>query len=186
MRVKLAVFLCVICFLAGCGNTDSELSKALRLREKIANSEGCSFTTSITADYGEKIYTFTMDCQTDNEGNLTFYVTEPATIAGVTGKIDLSGGVITFDDKVLAFQTIADDRITPVVAPWLLIKTLRSGYLRDSSGTENGYKISIDDSYEADALRLQITIENDLPVFAEIFWKGRRIMTTTVENFAYL
>ena len=87
---------------------------------------------------------------------------------------------------MLAFQTIADGQVTPVTAPWLLIKTLKSGYLRDCTDTENGYKISIDDSYEAEALRLQIYIEKDLPVSGEIFWKGRRVLTLTVENFKYL
>lgn len=186
MRVKLATFLCVIFLLAGCANANVSLNSALALRESIAKSEGCSFQSTITADYGEELYTFTMECQVDKEGNMTFTVVQPVSLTGITGKINTSGGAITFDDKVLAFQPIADGQVTPVTAPWLLIKSLRSGYLRDSTDTENGYRISIDDSYEADALRLNIYVERDLPVSGEIFWKGRRVLTLTVENFTYL
>lgn len=186
MRVKLLSVLCAVFLLAGCRNENTLLQRAMILRNNLSENNKCSFLSKVTADYGEKIYQFSMECQADKDGNVTFTVTEPATIAGITGRIDAFGGTITFDDKVLAFQTIADGQVTPVTAPWLLIKTLKSGYLRDCTDTENGYKLSIDDSYEAEALRLQIYIEKDLPVSGEIFWKGRRVLTLTVENFKYL
>lgn len=186
MRLKVVAIVCVILLLSGCKGANAPTDKALALRNRILDSNGCSFHAAVTADYGEKIHTFSMDCVTDKEGNLTFTVTEPITIAGITGKITAMGAGITFDDKVLAFQSIVDDQVTPVVAPWLFIKTLRSGYLRDCSDSENGYEITIDDSYAEDALRLNIRIQDDLPVAGEIFWKGRRVLTLLVETFTYL
>ena len=186
MRVKLISLICVVVLFSGCKSSNSLMTNAVTLRENITKSDGCSFSATVTADYGEKLYVFTMDCQTDKDGNMNFSVIKPATLAGITGKIDSSGGAITFDDKVLAFQTIADGQVTPVTAPWLLVKTLRSGYLRDCTDTENGYKISIDDSYAEDALRLNIYVEENLPVSGEIFWNGRRVLTLTVDNFTYL
>jgi len=186
MRLKVIAIVCVILLLSGCNSANAPTERALALRNKILDSNGCSFHTAVTADYGEEIHTFSMDCEADKEGNLTFTVTEPNTIAGITGKITAVGGGITFDDKVLAFQSIADDQVTPVVAPWLFIKTLRSGYIRDCADSEDGYEVSIDDSYAEDALRLSIRVVNDLPVAGEIFWKGRRILTLLVEDFTYL
>lgn len=186
MRHRLAVIICVLFLLSGCKGSGDSLNRAVALRNRILESDGCSFRTTVTADYGEQIYVFKMDCKTDREGNLSFTVTEPATISGITGKITGSGGEITFDDKVLAFQTIADDLVTPVTAPWLLLKTLRSGYLKDTSATGQGYEISIDDSYEEGSLQLQIQITDELPVSAEVFWQGRRILTLAVEDFSIL
>lgn len=186
MRVKVAAILCVLFLFSGCKNADAPLDKALALRNRLLDSNGCSFQATITADYGEKVYTFEMDCKTDKEGNLIFSVTEPDTIAGITGKMTAAGGAITFDEKVLAFQAMADGQISPVTAPWLFIKTLRSGYLNGCTAGENSFDISIDDSYEEDALHLNIRVENDLPVASEIFWQGRRVLTLVVENFAYL
>ena len=81
---------------------------------------------------------------------------------------------------------MADGEISPVTAPWLFIKTLRGGYIRGCTSGEDSYQIEIDDSYEENALRLNINIEKDLPAYCEIFWKGRRAIMVTVENFVLL
>ena len=106
MRAVTALFACVAILLTGCSNTNTTLDKATALRDEIERSEGCGFLATVTADYGDSVYTFSMDCTTDKEGNLTFAVTSPDTIAGITGKVSAAGGELTFDDKVLAFQTL--------------------------------------------------------------------------------
>lgn len=187
MRVKLsALLLCVSVFLFGCKSSNDCMDKAVAFRNKLLGSSGCSFQAEITADYGEKVYQFSMACTADKEGNVTFEVTEPVSISGICGKITSQGGAITFDDQILAFQSLADGQITPVNAPWLLIKTLRSGYIRSCTDSDDGFEISIDDSYEENALRLVISFEDDVPDECEIFWKGRRVLTVDVEEFAFL
>jgi len=186
MRIRLAAILCVIFLLSGCKGSGDSLGRAVALRNRVLDSNGCSFQATVTADYGEQIYVFKMDCKTDREGNLSFTVAEPATIAGIAGEITGIGGAITFDDKVLAFQTIADGLVTPVTAPWLFIKTLRSGYLKDAAAIDGGVEISIDDSYAEESLQLRIRTAGDLPVSAEIFWQSRRILTLAVEAFSFL
>lgn len=156
------------------------------LRNRILDSNGCSFHATVTADYGEKLYVFSMDCISDKEGNLKFSVVSPETVSGITGEISTEGGALTFDGKILAFPTVADGQITPVTAPWVFLKTLRSGYMNSCTKDSDGYQISIDDSYAEDALRLLISVENNLPVRGEIFWKGCRILTIAVDNFIYL
>lgn len=186
MRVKVAAILCAIILLTGCKNNVSEINKAILLRNKLLDSNGCSFSATITADYGEKIYTFTAGCKTDREGNLTFTVVEPETLAGISGKITASGGAITFDEQVLAFPALADGQITPVSAPWVFVKTLRSGYIKDCSGGDDDYQITIDDSYMDDALCLIISVAEDSPESCEIFWKGRRVLTLSIKDYSYL
>ena len=186
MRYRLAAIVCVLLLLSGCKGSGDSLDRAVALRNKTLRGDGCSFTATVTADYGEQIYIFKMECKTDREGSLTFTVLEPSTIAGITGRIDGTGGAITFDDKVLAFQTIADGLVTPVTAPWLFVKTLRSGYLKDATETEQGFEMSIDDSYAEGSLGLRIRTAGDLPASAEIFWQSRRILTIAVENFSFL
>ena len=183
MRARLAAVLCVIFLLSGCSNGGSALDRAIALRNKILNGDGCSFQATVTADYGEKIYVFSLNCEADKNGDLSFTVASPATIKGISGKISGTGGSISFDDVVLAFPTIADGQITPVTAPWLFVKTLRGGYLKDCSLNDDGFSIAIDDSYSEEAFQLNINTKGDTPISAEIFWKGRRILTLSVENF---
>ena len=186
MRAKLAAILCVMILLSGCGKESDALGKAVALRNKLLSGNGCRFQATVTADYGEKIYIFSLDCETDKNGDLSFRVSAPATIAGIAGNVSGTGGSICFDDVVLAFPTIAGGQITPVTAPWLLIKTLRSGYLRDCSLHSDGFSMCIDDSYSDEAFQLNIDTKDDTPISAEIFWKNRRILTVAIENFVIL
>ena len=184
---RIAVVMCVLLLLTGCAGTGEQLDRAMTLRSKLLAATGCSFDAVITADYGDTTYTFSMNCRGDDQGNLQFSVTAPESIAGISGLVSITGGKLTFDDKVLAFDLMADGLVTPVSAPWVLLKTLRSGYLT-SCGREGEYlRLSIDDSYAQDALHLDIWLgEGDLPVQSDIYWQGRRLLSVKVENFTFL
>ena len=180
---KLSVLLIVLLFLSGCSGKQEELERAMTLRAKLLASE-CSFDAKITADYGDKLYVFAMACQGDSRGNLTFTVTEPESIAGITGILSQDGGKLTFDDTALAFPLMADEQLTPVSAPWILLKTLRGGYLTSANMEEELLHLTIDDSYEEDALQLDIWLDGqNHPVQTDILYDGRRILTVQVSNF---
>ena len=184
---RIAVVLCVLLLLTGCAGTQEQLDRAMALRSKLLAASGCSFDAVVTADYGDLSYTFSMNCQGDDQGNLQFSVTEPETIAGISGTVSATGGKLTFDEKALTFGLRADGLVSPVSAPWVLLKTLRSGYLT-SCGQEGEYlRLSIDDSYAEDALHLDIWLgEGDLPIQSDIYWQGRRLLSVKVENFTFL
>lgn len=184
---KLLALVLVVLLTAGCAQTDAQLARGVSLREKLLSADGCSFNAEITADYGKKTYTFSMGCRTDREGNLTFSVEEPAGLAGISGTVSAAGGKLTFDGQALSFALLADGEVSPVSAPWLLIKTLRSGYLR-ACGTEGALcRLTIDDSYAQDAMQVDVWLDGgDVPVRAEIVWQGRRVLSLQVSNFAYL
>lgn len=180
---KVAVLLAVFLLLAGCSGKQAELERAMSLRAALLASE-CTFDAAVTADYGDKIYVFGMNCRSDARGNLIFTVTEPESISGITGSVSEEGGKLTFDDTALAFPLMADDQLTPVSAPWILIKTLRGGYLTSANLEGELLRLTIDDSYEEDALQLDIWLNSEEePVQADILYAGRRILTVQVSNF---
>ena len=172
--------------LPGCGGGKDAIAQAMDLRARLLSSNGYTFDTEVTADFGDKVYTFAMNCRADNAGNVTFTVILPETIAGISGVIDSNGGKITFDDVALAFGLLADGRLTPVSAPWVLVHTLHYGYITACAQTDSGVMISINDSYEDEALNLSVYLGRDgLPAEAEIFWNGRRVLSLTVKNFTF-
>ena len=180
---KLAVVLCVL-LLAGCTGKRGELDRAMALRAGLLGSLGYSFDADITADYGDKLHTFSMHCTGDNDGNVEFTVTEPETLSGITGRVSSGEGELTFDQVALSFDLLADGQVSPVSGPWILMKTLMGGYLTDCVREGELLHLGIDDSYEEDALRLDIWLDaQDLPVRAEICYGGRRIVTMAVGNF---
>ena len=185
MKRLLAVML-TLCFLVGCGGT-SELDSAMTLRSRMLSGSGCKFDATIIADYGDRVYTFQMQCTADQNGDLQFTVTEPESIRGITGKVSQSGGGLTFDDKVLAFPLLADGQVTPVSAPWLFVKTLRSGYITGCGSDGDAILMSIRDSYAEESFQLDIWTDSDLtPTRAQILWQNRRILSVDVKNFTIL
>lgn len=176
----------VVVLLCGCGQRD-EWASVLQIRQNLLQSDGCTFDAHITADYGQTLSQFSAMCSADREGSVTFTISGPQTIAGITGGISQHGGKLTFDDTVLAFELLAEGRLSPVAAPWVLINALRSGYLHSYQTLQDGLLLLVNDSYEDNALQLQIKIDtNDLPSSAEIYWQERRILTIQVENFRLL
>ncbi len=176
----------VFAFLWGCSG-EGQLNKAIALRQRLLAGNGCSFIAEITADYGDVLYQFSMDCRADKQGNLAFTVTVPESISGITGTVSETGGHLTFDGTALAFATIADGQVTPVTAPWLFLKTLRSGYIASCAEGKDTTYLQIDDSYADNALHLDIWLdENTAPIRAEILWEGRRILSIEVREFSIL
>ncbi len=185
MRRIIGMFL-VLCVLWGCAAAEP-VDRGLLFRQKLLEGQGCRFQAVVTADYGETLQTFQLDCEADQQGNLTFSVVLPEVISGITGTVSEEGGALNFDDQVLAFSPLADGQIAPVTAPWILVHTLRGGYLRSSAQGERGLRLTIDDSYREDALQVDIWLDDvDRPIAAEILWDGRRILSMTVEKFELL
>lgn len=181
---KIAALLIVLVMLPGCTGKRDELDRAMALRAKLLACESCSFDAAITADYGDEVHTFALSCIGDNQGTVNFTVSEPETIAGITGSISSGEGKLTFDDTALSFPLLADGQVSPVSGPWVFLKTLMGGYLTACGQEGELLRLTIDDSYEEDALQLEIWLNGeDLPVQAEIIYDGRRILTMEVANF---
>ena len=174
----------MIVFLSGCASAEGNLERAMDLRARLLGCTTCTYDAAITADYGDEIHTFAMNCTGDKNGNLQFTVTGPETIAGITGKFEGQKGMLTFDEFALEFPRLTDDQITPVSGPWILLRTLMGGYLTSCGPDGENLHVTINDSYEEDALVLDIWLSaENTPIRAEILYDGRRIVTMDIENF---
>ena len=161
------------------------MEQAIAFREKLLGAQNCQFQADVTADYGDSVHQFSMSCEGDSEGNLAFEILQPESIAEIKGRISGEGGHIEFEDKSLFFPLMTDDLLTPASAPWIFMKTLRSGYIR-AAGVEDSYlRLTVDDSYADDALMLDIWMESDRPARADILQNGRRILSLEVTSFSY-
>ena len=184
---RIFALLLIITILSGCTRDLKSIEPGLKLRERLLSSNGCSFEAKITADYIDELYTFTMQCTFDNAGNMTFTVIEPESISGISGKISSESSQITFDDQALAFPLLADDQITPISSPWLLVHTLRGGYIRACAENNNEIHLIIDDSYEENALQTDVYLGSGNNLLrGEFLFRGRRIIAIDVVNFKYL
>lgn len=172
----------VLLLLAGCTMENPEMEEALAFRSKILGAERVCFSAQITADYIDHTERFTLNCETDGAGVLSFEVAAPEEISGITGTVAAQTGALTFEDTVLAFPMMADDRLSPVSGPWVLMQALRAGYLSACVREGELLHLTVDDSYEADALTVEVWLRGEAIVAAEISWRGVRQMTIEVES----
>ena len=183
---RLLVLVLLMALLCGCTEHRQDMDRAMALRGKLQKS-AVAFQVDITADYGNERYSFTQDCQSDPQGNLEFSVVQPENISGITGLVASNTGKLTFDDQILAFDILADGLISPVSAPWVMMETLRGGYLTSCTREGENLRVAIDDSYAENALHLEVWLDSgDQPVQCEIYWQGRRLLSMSVKNFRYL
>ena len=181
--MKILAVVISLLLLSGCTGKDADLQRAMELRTRLLGA-CCTFDAEITADYGSSIQTFRVYCEGNAQGNLGFSVTAPESIQGITGRIESGEGKLTFQDTALAFPLLAEEQLSPVSSPWIFWNTLRGGYLTAAGMEDDLLRLTIDESYEEDALTVDIWLdETDHPIRAEILYDGRRILTLTIENF---
>ena len=186
--MKRVFALIVFLFLfTGCSGVSNNMDRALSFRQTMLQQKGCRFDCNLTADYGDVLYQFVLSCEADSQGNVSFTVAEPESISGISGTISGSGGKIQFDDTVLGFPILSENLPTPLSAPWLFVTALRSGHIRTSFVEKGKMALTIADTYEDDAILMQIQFdEKDHPTSCEFVWEGRRILSMLINSFTYL
>ncbi len=183
---KVITLLIGFLFLTGCSSSGGTQDKLLQLRNRLEKEPYC-FTAHIQSDFGKVVYDFSLNCQFDTMGNMTFSVIAPESIAGVTGTVSGCGGALTFLDTSVGFPLLAEGELSPVSAPWLLVRGLRSGYLAAWSEKGQQTALTIDDSFSGEPMQVRLILnEAMVPYSAEILWDGRCILSLSVDNFQFL
>ena len=96
MRRGCAVLMMCLCLLlGGCGGRSQGVSPAIAFRASLVQAGGCSFRAELTADYGDYVVPFALDCETEVNGPTHFTVAAPETLAGITAAVDETGGTVT-------------------------------------------------------------------------------------------
>ena len=175
----------MIVMLAGCGRNEPQSDGMQAWRDRCAG-EASAFSAQITADYIDSRESFSMDCVYEPEGLLRFTVTQPPELAGITGTVSGEQGTLRFEETVLALPLLAEESLSPVSGPWVMMKALGTGPLRCTAREEALLHISVDDSYREEALEVEAWLEGEQLRQAEISWKGRRNLLLQIENFKFV
>ena len=170
--------------LAGCTQADQAMEQALAFRGRLLGTEWVSFQARITADYIDHAERFTLNCAGDPDGTVAFEVAAPEEISGITGTVKGDEGTLGFDDTILAFALMDDESLSPVSGPWVMLSALRQGYITSCGREGELLRLTVNQTYEEDALTVDVWLAGQTPVAAEISWRGRRQLTMELENFS--
>lgn len=180
---KWVISLLMLLCLTGC-SPNAEIERGMTVRTSLLQADGCSFDVQILADYGDKSYEFSEGCSFDSQGNMSFTVKAPQSIEGIAGTVNSTEGKLTFEDTALYFDPMTDDQVSPVTAPWILVKTLRSGNLTSACEEDSFLRLTLEDSFAENPLLVDVWLDSaNQPVRGEILYDGRRILSLNVVNF---
>ena len=125
----LAVALC------SCTESQEENQLALQLREDFLSMTGCSGQMKVTADYGQRIYSYAVTFSSNEERGMTLVLTAPEEVAGITATIEHGQTNLVYDGVRLETGPLNEDGLSPLDALPALITAVQSGCYRDPEQT---------------------------------------------------
>jgi len=115
--------------LGGCGGNgkNSEEAQALEIRTDYLAMSACSGTAEIRADYGQRVYDYTIDFTWQKEGDMVLTITQPLELTGVTATLHEGETLLQFEDVRLETGPISSEGLSPVDSLPALLEYIRSG-----------------------------------------------------------
>ena len=173
--------LCLL--LTACGGTGGEAGDA---RMSYRNMAGCVMEAEVSCTQDGAAWEATLRCDYVPEGETTVEVLAPETIAGITAHVKDSAADVSFDDTQLGLGSLANGRLAPLAAPYVLGQSWAGAYI-DSTGTEDGllratYRLGYDK--QELVVDTWFTEEPFTPQYAEISADGRMVLSIRISNFA--
>lgn len=169
--------------LCSCGAKNDELQTALDFRAALLEAGGCSFTADVEADYGDRLYDFTLSCSYDgDDGSLT--VTAPESIAGISAVVRDGTSVLEFDGAALEFGPLANGFPSPLVLPWLLGSAWSEDYIARAGMDGDRVMVTWLKGYNDEELTIQTWFTRQIPVRVEVVSAGRRVLTAELDDFS--
>lgn len=124
--------------LAGCGGGAEDNDLVLDLRSAVLARAGCSGTMTLTADYGQRVYTYEVDFTEREEEGLTLTLTAPENVAGITATVREGQTALEYDGVRLETGPLNEEGLAPLDALPTFLTALESGYIAETCSEQVG------------------------------------------------
>ena len=171
--------------LFGCAREETYLEPAIEFRAALLQAGGCRFHAKIEADFGDRVETFSVDCDFSADGTARLTVTEPESIAGVTAAVTERGGKITYDGMAVDFGLLANGNVSPAAAPALTALCWQGEYISAAGTEEDVYRVTYEKAFDEKRLQIDTCFKNDLPFFAEVCYNNQRILKLDISDYSF-
>ena len=183
---KLLCCVMMVMVLSGCQGQREPTQKAIDFRTALLGAGGCSFTAVIDADFGDRVYTFSVACTFQTDGSAELEVLQPQEIAGIKAHMDGQSTQLEFQDMILDFGVMADGKVSPMEACPLLGRCWADAYISCAGADGELERVTYLHGYEDEELTVETWLDAaGLPVYAEIIHEGKRCLTLQISNFQF-
>lgn len=126
-----ALTMTLVLSLTACGGPGggNEAEKTLaEVRGRYLEMTSCSGHGDLTADYGQRVYTYGVDFIWRREGETLLTLTAPEVIAGTTAHIEAGETALEYDGVMLETGPLNSEGLAPVDAVPALLRYAREGF----------------------------------------------------------
>ena len=124
--------------LCGCVGEQADNDLTLELRSDFLAMEGCSGSMTVTADYGERVYTYEVDFTSNQKDGMALTITAPEEVAGITARIAQGDTVLEYDGLQLETGPLNPDGLSPLDALPAILTAVQSGYIAETTSERAG------------------------------------------------
>jgi len=164
---------------------------ALTIRGEYLAAAGCTAALEVTADYGRRVYTYTLEVTVAGE-ETSLTVTAPETAAGVTARLSGGESWLEYDGAVLETGPLTNEGLTPLGAIPTMLEGARSGFMDscalETLGERDTLRVFFRDpsrnAGEGTEMTLWFDAGDHTLVQGEISSDGYRVILCTFERFA--
>lgn len=169
--------------LSACGAEKLTESAAMRVRREFSEAESVKANVQITADYGERVYTFALRFS-GTEDDCRMEITAPEEVKGLSAVIDGEGKRLLYDGAAFETGGLLEDGLSPAAAVPLMLKTWKSGYAAERSRERENGELLEALLYETGKCTVKTWFDGEtlLPVRAEISENGRVVIKALFGN----
>ena len=132
------ISLLLLCLLCGCTGTDSDNNLTLELRSDFLSREGCSGVMELTADYGQRVYAYTVEFDGTVKDGMTLVITAPEEVAGITANIREGQTYLEYDGVRLETGPVNEEGLSPLDALPTFLTAMESGYIAETGSEMMG------------------------------------------------
>lgn len=147
MKKRLCALMMTLVFpLAACGGKtgENQAEEALsRIRGQYLELTACSGHGELTADYGQRVYTYGLDFSWQREGETLLTLTAPELVAGTVAHIAAGETALEYDGVMLETGPLNEEGLSPVDALPALLRYAREGFAAECVLEEESSRLHV-------------------------------------------
>lgn len=126
------IILCLLLSACGGGDRGNTDELALEIRASYIAMTTCNARMDVTADYGQRVYKYTLDFSYEKGGDTTVTVVSPEEAAGVTARITGDSTLLEYDGVSLETGPLDESGLSPISAAPALLRSAAEGFIAES------------------------------------------------------
>ena len=175
----------ILC-MSGCEKEGDVMQNALDFRASVLNAAVCTYEGNITANYGDRMYTCTAQCQySPSELTAVMTLTAPESISGIVATTTSDSGVVEFEDVAVEFGELGNGNVAPMELSQLVGDAWTKGWIESVSQEGEDWLYTYRLGYDEEELVIYTRLTpQKIPYAVEIYENDTCILEVDIGDFS--